>query len=180
MTEDGGATARLVRWCHGLNRALGVVAAVLLFLMMVLTFADVFGRYLFSRPIPGAFEVTEVMMGVLIFAGLPLISARDGHVSVNLIDSFLGPRLRRAQAVAANLVGGVALATVAYMLWIKGGQVADYGDATAYLGIPMAPVLYVMSVLSALTVVVFAVNALRHTVGGIEWPVDATDTEEGS
>lgn len=148
---------RLSRW---LDRALGVLAAVMLFLMMMLTFFDVLGRDVLDRPIPGAFEVTEAMMGILIFAGLPLISARDGHVAVNLIDAMLGRRARRVQYVIMQVTGLVSCAALAWVLWHKAGQLAAYGDATAYLHIPQAPLAYAMSVFCALTAVVFSANAV--------------------
>lgn len=148
---------RLSRW---LDRGLGMLAAVLLFFMMMLTFFDVVGRDAFSRPIPGAFEVTEAMMGILIFAGLPLISARDGHVAVNLIDSLLGVRGRRIQYVFMQVVAMVSCAALAWVLWHKAGQLAAYGDATAYLHIRQAPLAYAMSVFCGLTAVVFAANAV--------------------
>lgn len=148
---------RLSRW---LDRALGLLAAVLLFGMMVLTFFDVVGRDAFSRPIPGAFEATEIMMGILIFAGLPLISARDGHVSVNLLDPLLGARARNLQYRVVSVVGAVIMVVLAYVLWDKANQLVAYGDATAYLHIPLAPVARLMSVFSAFTVVVFIANAV--------------------
>lgn len=153
----GGAGIWLGNW---LDRMLGLLAAVLLFLMMALTFFDVLGRDAFSRPIPGAFEATEAMMGVLIFAGLPLISARDGHVAVNLIEPLLGPRVRRVQYRVMQVVGMACCATLTWVLWHKAGQLAAYGDASAYLHIPQAPLAYMMSLFCALTTVVFAANAL--------------------
>src|SRR5215475_2687646 len=60
-----------------LDRALGFSAAVLLFCLMMLTTADVVGRYIFNWPIRGAFEITELLLLTLIFAGLPLASRAD-------------------------------------------------------------------------------------------------------
>ena len=59
---------------------LGIAASALLLMMMVLTFADVVARYLLNRPIRGAFEITELTLLVLIFAGLPLVSHADENV----------------------------------------------------------------------------------------------------
>jgi hypothetical protein len=60
------------RW---LRRGLGGLASALLFFMMALTFVDVVGRYLFNTPVYGGFEMTEVALATLIFAGLPLVTA---------------------------------------------------------------------------------------------------------
>lgn len=145
------AAGRLAR---GLDGLLHLLAAVLLFLMMMLTFIDVIGRYVFSSPLPGAFEITELAMGILIFAGLPLISARDGHVSVNILDGLLGARVIQARAVAMDLLMAGCLAVLGWVLWHKAGQLAGYGDATAYLHLPIAPVVFGMAALSAVTALI--------------------------
>src|SRR5262252_8475786 len=80
------------KWERRADAVLGIAASALLFGMMVLTFFDVVGRYLLNRPIRGAFEVTELALLVLIFAGLPLVSHADEHVTMDFIDKLLGER----------------------------------------------------------------------------------------
>src|SRR3982750_1796753 len=84
------------KWEKKVDAVLGVASSILLFCMMVLTFFDVVGRYLLNRPIRGAFEVTELALLVLIFAGLPLVSHADEHVTMDFIDRILPERLRDA------------------------------------------------------------------------------------
>lgn len=155
MKAGGGSTApslvgRLAHWLDGL---LGLVAAVLLFLMMALTFVDVLGRDLLNKPVPGAFELTEIMMGVLIFAGLPLISRRDGHIAVNLFDHLMSPSALRLRQSVMDLIVAASTGAIAWVLWEKAVQLSTYGDATAYLRLPISPVIRVMAVLAALTTV---------------------------
>ena len=49
----------------------GLLAALALFAIMVLTLVDVSGRKLLSASVPGSLELTELLMVVVIFAGLP-------------------------------------------------------------------------------------------------------------
>jgi TRAP-type C4-dicarboxylate transport system permease small subunit len=65
------------KWERPFDAVLGVASSAILMCMMLLTFVDVVARYLLNRPIRGAFEVTELMLLVLIFAGLPLVSHAD-------------------------------------------------------------------------------------------------------
>ena len=74
------------KWESRFDAALGIAASVILFLMMLLTFVDVVARYLFNWPLRGGFELTELMLLVLIFAGLPLVSHADEHVTMDFID----------------------------------------------------------------------------------------------
>src|SRR5262249_52678770 len=73
-----------------LGGVLGARAAILLFCLMALTTADVVGRYILNWPIRGAFEITELLLLTLIFAGLPLASRADEHVTLDFIDMALG------------------------------------------------------------------------------------------
>jgi TRAP-type C4-dicarboxylate transport system permease small subunit len=140
------------RW---LRHGLGGFAAALLFFMMLLTFVDVIGRYLFNTPVYGGFEMTEVALATLIFSGLPLVTARDEHVTVDLFDRMIPAAVRhwRDAAIAALCAG--LLFVLSYHVWIKAGDTVRYGDVTAILEIPLGPMVYFMSVMVAATGVVY-------------------------
>ncbi|MEP7283746.1 MAG: TRAP transporter small permease subunit, partial [Rubrivivax sp.] len=57
-----------------LSTLFGAVAAIALFAMMLLTFADVVSRKFLSGSITGAVELTELGMLTMIFFALPLAS----------------------------------------------------------------------------------------------------------
>src|SRR2546423_2245542 len=102
-----------------LDRALGAAAAGLLFGLMALTTADVIGRYIFNWPLRGAFEITELLLLALIFAGLPLASRADEHVTLDFIDMTLSARGRQLLRRLIDLVCGVIILGLA---WRGGGQ----------------------------------------------------------
>ena len=57
--------------------------------MVLLTFADVIGRRLFGTPVFGAHDATEHLMAIMVFCGLPLMTAARGHLAVDLFDKYL-------------------------------------------------------------------------------------------
>ena len=107
-----------------LERVLGYVAAAALFGMMVLTFVDVVGRK-FVASIPGSLEVTELLMLVVIFVGLPLASLKGEHVFFDLLDHLLPPRLRRYQSMLANAICAVLLLGSAWLVYVRAGRTAE-------------------------------------------------------
>jgi len=118
---------------------------------MVLTFFDVVGRYLLNRPIPGGVEVAELGMMALIFAGLPLVSHADEHVTMDFIDKVLGAR---QLAVLERLVDALCTAVMlflAWQIWLQAAELAVQGDYTNTLRIVYAPFVYFMAVMTALT-----------------------------
>ena len=137
-----------------LQRALGVTSAVVLFAMMLVTAVDVAGRYLFNKPIAGGFELTEILLAALIYCGLPLVSARREHIVIDTFDPLFSKRLRRGLDMVAEVVCAVALAGVGLLIFIRANRVAEYGDTTSVLKLPLAPVVYLMAVMITVAAVI--------------------------
>jgi len=138
-------------WERRIDAVLGFASSVLLFGMMLLTFADVVARYLFNRPIRGAFEVTELTLLVLIFAGLPLVSRADEHVTMDFIDRVLPPAGLRALVRIVHAACAAIMFFLAWQVWIKAGKIYGYGDTTDVLRIAVGPFVYFMDAMIALT-----------------------------
>jgi TRAP-type C4-dicarboxylate transport system permease small subunit len=149
--SDGGA------W---LDRALGAAAALLLLGLMMITTADVIGRYIFNRPLRGAFEITELLLLTLIFAGLPLVSRADEHVTLDFIDSALGVRGRALLRRLVDVLCGLIICGLAWRVWIKAGKIGGYGDTTDVLRIPVGPFVYFMALMVAITAIVHLIKAV--------------------
>jgi len=138
-------------WERRADAVLGAAASLILFCMMTLTFVDVVARYVFSRPLRGAFEVTELMLLVLIFAGLPLVTHAGEHVTMDLIDRLLGARARRLMARLVELGCSALMFLLAWLMWLKAGRIAGYGDTTDVLRIPVGPFVYFMAAMILLS-----------------------------
>jgi TRAP-type C4-dicarboxylate transport system permease small subunit len=143
-------TAPAHQWERRADAVLGIAASAILLAMMCLTFVDVVARYVFNRPLRGGFEVTELLLLVLIFAGLPLVSHADEHVTMDFIDRLLGERARRVLAGAMHVVVAALMFFMTWQVWIKAGRISAYGDATDVLRILYGPFVYFMAVMIAL------------------------------
>ncbi len=145
------------------------LAASALFAIMLLTLMDVSGRKLISTSVTGSLELTELLMVLVIFAGLPLVSLRGEHVVFDSLDPVLPKGLRRLQDVVVDLLCALALGGVAWLMWVKAGQMTEYGDTTAQLKITQGPFVYLMSLLCALTALVhlllLAAPTVHHHIG---------------
>jgi TRAP-type C4-dicarboxylate transport system permease small subunit len=148
------------RFDRTIEAALGLGTACVLFSMMVLTCVDVVGRYFFNSPVQGGLELTEMMLAATIFSAMPLVTLREEHVVIDLLDSFMPDWLLRVQHIAACLVGAFALSVLTWRLWVRGEQLQT-GETTAVLGIPVAPYAYGMSALMAFNIAILLVLAFR-------------------
>ena len=122
-----------------LQSLVSTVAALALFAMMVLTFADVVGRKLLGDSIPGAVELTELCMLVMIFMALPLASIVGEHIVFDLLDRALPARVLLLQQALANLLTGAVFGGASWLVWLRSDRTYEMGDITARLSIPLGP-----------------------------------------
>ena len=139
------------KWQARIDATLGVAASAILFVLMLITFADVVARYLLNFSIRGAFEITELLLLVLIFAGLPLVSHADEHVTMDFIDRILPDRIARLWVRAMHLICAAIMFFLAWQVWIKANRIAGYADTTDVLRVPIGPFVYFMALMIGLT-----------------------------
>lgn len=141
--------------------ATDVLAALSLMGMMGVAFIDVIGRTFFNAPLPGATELTELAVAATISFAFPSLGYRGLHATIDVLDAFVPERWRGVQTGFADLLCAVAFAFVAWRVWIEGGKTARFGGATPLLEVPMAPVLYGIAILFAISALAFVLAIFR-------------------
>ena len=133
---------QVLRAVHGTARLPLWIAAASLFAMMVLTFTDVIMRSFASSPLPGAAEITEILLAATVFAAMPATSLWGRHISVDLFDGFWAARLREG---LVNLIFGVLLWWPVVKCWESGLRTMGYGEVTLYLRLPVGWIIYLIA-----------------------------------
>ncbi len=134
-------------------------AGVMLASVMMVTVVDVVGRYAFRRPVPGATEIIEILMALLVYIGLPVVSQRNAHIAVDLFGSAVPARLVPARDFVIRILCAVLLGVIAWRLWLYAGQLTR--DVTEYLKLPQAPIVYFLSAFAAAAALVELYRAFR-------------------
>ncbi len=137
-----------------LMRIAEFVAALLLFAMMMLTFADVVGRYVFAAPIFGAAEMNQFLLAMSVFAGLCLINARDEHITVELFDVQLDRMIPHAvRRIIIQMFSVGVMAIIAYQLYEYALDAEQIGTRTIVLEWPLAVVAFTVAGLSVVSLI---------------------------
>ena len=158
----GSRAGQAIAWGE---RVLHLLAAGALAFMMFITSADVVGRYFLNTPVWAAFQLTEFAMGLLVFAALPILCAREKHVTIDLFAKLFRGRAQRIRAATTNAFATLVMAVIAWRLLVLGNRYAEMGDQTLLLAIPLAPFAYAMFGFSCLAVIALAVRTLVHVTG---------------
>ncbi len=134
-----------VRW---LAFFLEVVSASVLFFLMALTCVDVVGRYLFNSPLHGGTEMTEIGLAVMVFAAMPVITWRGGHIVVDLLDRFLGSKIVKVLSLFAALVMSSSLYFLALRIFELGERSIRRGVVTEFLAMPSGYIVQYIAIMS--------------------------------
>lgn len=123
---------------QGIQQAVSGLLVLLLSAMVALTFVDVVGRRLFNTPVFGANDITEHLMALIIFSGLPLLTARRGHLSIDLFDHWLLQPRWRAWHKAVDVLIASVLGLIAWEYVVAIGEARQINEVSPALTIPRA------------------------------------------
>ena len=148
MNADDHAKSVPVPWyIHGLS----AMTAVFMLSILSVMVADVFGRYVLDESIYGSFEIVEYLLGLLIFSGFPLVSLRQEHISVSLLDRMFFGTFDQVRKLVVLIASTIAVAFIGYRVF-EVAVILDRDDQVGQvLDIQIAPYVYTMGVLAGLT-----------------------------
>lgn len=153
-----------------IERGLGSLAALSLFLMMLVTFVDVMSRNLLNAPILGSTEMVEVLLAIMVFMAFPLVSWQEENICVDLLDNYFPSRWISVRQIIINLICACSLILVAATNWKLAGRSLEYEEVTEILELPLGYVTYLISVTGfiggALTLFNAGFYARQMLVGG--------------
>lgn len=120
------------------------MAMGVLMVMMSLTVADVFMRYVFSNPITGTTELTEYMM-VCTLLGMAPCALQRRHINVDVVTDFLPPRVNAVIDIITLLAGLAFIIILSWQGFAAGLYELSYDVRSSMLNIPDFPFYVVLS-----------------------------------
>jgi len=135
------------------------LAAAALIVMVAVTLADVFLRYLFNHPIRGSYDLVESMMIVFVFNGMSTAFLQRRSIVIDLVDNF-APRLVITVLIRiSDLLAIVTLLLFSYAMVTPALQAYAYGDRKMELGLPLW-VLWTVALIGMACAILCAAGAL--------------------
>lgn len=144
-----------------IRRGVETTMALFLLAMVGLTFADVIGRRIVGQPIYGANDITEHLMALVIFSGLPLVTAAGAHLTIDLLDKLVGQNWMAWWRAIIGAIVTIVLITIAWLFLKHGLNASRISEVSQALRVPRAPLYFFMAascLLSALAAITTAVT----------------------
>lgn len=134
--------ARLLRSSEKFSSCLSATGMGIFMLMIILTFIDVFLRYLLGSSLPGTTEITGLLMVVVVFASIAMTQWQKSHVVMDIFTSRLSERNAALLAVVTSLW---SLATTAACIGIALDYALTTPALTLVLRLPLWPFILFMT-----------------------------------
>lgn len=119
--------------------------------MMFLTLFDVIGRA-FNHPIAGSVEVTELIMGIMIYLGVGYTTFLRGHIRVDILIIHFRPRVQAVLDFFTGLVGLFITILISWQLFIQASDRMVNNETTQIWEVSLWPWAYLMAFASVLMV----------------------------
>ncbi|MBE0557089.1 MAG: TRAP transporter small permease, partial [Proteobacteria bacterium] len=101
------------RWQTQIDVWMGYISALMVVVTMLLVSADVVGRYVFDKPLPGTFEFSEVLLALIIFLALPYVQYKKSNIAIEMISDHYPPKVREVFEICCMALGAVVFGFLA-------------------------------------------------------------------
>ena len=101
------------------ERVFRVVSWLVVLFTTFLIVTDVSLRFVFNRPLPATWEMSEVLMPFIVFFGFAHALTEKAHIRVSLVTDMLSRRGQLACEIFANLLSFTICAMITYWSGLK-------------------------------------------------------------
>ncbi len=146
-----------------INKATFVVSLVSyagVVVIMLLNVADVLLTKLATKPIIGAYEITESLLLCTVFASFAYAQSKKAHINMTILINFFPKALKFLIYGLMGLLSAGIASVVGYAAVLQAASAIDKGTITSVLMIPMYPLYYI----EAGAMFVFALSLLYDAV----------------
>ena len=142
---------------------MGVIAAMGMAVMVLLTVADVFGRYVLNSPIKGTWEFVGLMLVLGGTWGLGMCQIKKRHIRVNVFADRYSRRVQALFRSMAYLIGIGAFSLLCWQMFQMAKKFYYLGSAgvTDTLELPFAPFMMMLSISTGVMVLVLLVDLVH-------------------
>jgi len=147
----------------GIRSVLKVAGAATLAGMMLLTCADVVGRYL-GKPIFGSVEIVGFFATLTAALALPYAHAMKSHIGVEILVQKLSPQTQMVFELFTNTVALVFFGIVTWRMYVYAETFRESGEVSMNLEFPEHVIIY----LTALCFLIFTLTILEDIVRAVK------------
>lgn len=151
-----------------LTKGLAYIGAYFIFFLMLLIALHVLTRYLFDMPIPGAVDLIQFAMVIIVFLGFGQVAHTRANITVEVIMTRLPWAIQRIAAILVNTLGIIFLSLIVWQNAIQTVSLKSSNQISGVLHIPHYPFYIVLVVGYFIFVLAIIVEILKLITGALK------------
>lgn len=100
-----------------LNNMFHYFSMIILFFLMLLTSVDIIGRFFFNKPIKGTFELTGIMLALIIFFSLGTLQNEGEHIDIDFVTNKFSFKFQDVLQLLVSIFLSVFLILVTWQMF---------------------------------------------------------------
>ena len=145
-------------------KVLSVFSFVGTFLGVIFVMVDVVLRYVFSSPIPGDYDITQLWLSVIVMAALPYVQSHKGHINVTMLIKHFKPRLAVGCFAIGTLIGAFISGMCSYSCFMLAAKSFNRNMVSMMIQIPFGPFEIFEGICLALLCLIMLVQCISYFI----------------
>lgn len=148
---------------NSISTFLAMIAAFVLAAMMLLTVADVIGRYFLNHPIKGTWELVGLLLVCAGTWGLGYCQMEKAHISITILLERFSKKVKLMISIIATLLGLAGFSLISWQMFLLAKKyfLLPRGNVTDTLGLPYSPFMLSLSIGAGMMALMLLGNLIR-------------------
>ena len=148
------------RLCDVIN----VISMATTVFLMATICVDVVTGNIFNRPIPGVYELCQVILTVLVFTSWAYTQSKHGHIHVTMFVAMMPQKLRFFCFAVTSYLSTAIMVIATYAVWIITWDKKASAECTGTLQIPYWPFYLLEFIAFAFFTLILLRDSMKATV----------------
>lgn len=140
-----------------------LVGSIAIILLMLYTSGDVMGRYLLNSPLPASFELSTILLVVIVYFSLASVQASRGHLRLEFLCRRFTLRGQAGVLILSSLIGLFLFTIIAWQGWqwaLRAWQMGEHYEGI--WRIPYFPSRLILTIGAFLLCIQYGIELVHH------------------
>jgi len=125
---------------------IGGIGSILILVAMLLTVADVIGRRFLNHPVPGSYEISSMILVIVVFSTVTYCQLLKGHVSIDILVSRLDQKKQDIINIFVYIIFLVVIAILTWRLYIFAVETFHKNEVSGTILLPVYPFVFIAAI----------------------------------
>ena len=104
----------MVKAIRTVSKMLHLIGTGLVGVLMFYGTADVVGRYFFNSPVKWTYELSQILLAIIVFLGWAYTLYEDKHTTIGLVYSRFPPKVKKTADIFTRLLALIVFALITW------------------------------------------------------------------